>query len=570
MASHMMLNIRQAIRCQAAPRQLTTRCLGTFRVPPIRNEPNPTYAKGSLERQKLQEALDSLKQRLPIKVPLKISGQTVASKATGSQPIPSAHATTLAEYATATPDQVSEAIEKAMAAKEDWANTSFENRAAVFLRAAELIAGKYRYEIMAATMLGQGKNIWQAEIDSAAESCDFYRFNVHYAAELYKQQNTMNDAGIWNKMEYRPLEGFVYAISPFNFTAIGANLTAAPAIMGNVVIWKPSDSAIYAGYVLQKVLEEAGLPDGVIQFLPGDAEKVTKAVLEHPKFGALHFTGSTDVFRDLYGKIGDGIRSGLYESYPRVIGETGGKNFHLIHNSADIRNAVVNTVRGAFEYQGQKCSATSRLYVPESIWPKFKEELVAETEKLQVGPPEDFKNFIGPVIHERSWEKLDKVIQDAKADKEVELLAGGSTDKSKGWFIQPTIFQTRNPSHNLMKNELFGPILSIYVYPDAEYKQTMELIDRSTKFALTGAVFARDRTAIAEAEKALRQSAGNFYVNCKSSGAVVGHQPFGGGRASGTNDKATSTNLLSRFTSIRSMKEDLIGADEVEYPSNEV
>ncbi|SCN92244.1 probable delta-1-pyrroline-5-carboxylate dehydrogenase [Fusarium fujikuroi] len=541
MASHMMLNVRQAIRRQAAPRQVTIRCLGTLRVPPIRNEPNPTYAKGSLERQKLQEALDSLKQRLPIKVPLKNSGQKVASKATGSQPIPSAHATTLAEYATATPDQVSEAIEKAMGVKENWANTSFENRAAVFLRAAELIAGKYRYEIMAATMLGQGKNIWQAEIDSAAESCDFYKFNVHYAAELYKQQNTMNDAGVWNKMEYRPLEGFVYAISPFNFTAIGANLTAAPAIMGNVVIWKPSDSAIYAGYVLQKVLEEAGPPDG-----------------------------STDVFRDLYGKIGDGIRSGLYESYPRVIGETGGKNFHLVHNSADIRNAVVNTVRGAFEYQGQKCSATSRLYVSEPIWPKFKEELIAETEKLQVGPPEDFKNFIGPVIHERSWEKLNKVIQDAKTDKEVELHAGGSTDKSKGWFIQPTIFQTKNPWHNLMKNELFGPILSVYVYPDAEYKQTMELIDRSTKFALTGAVFSRDRTAIAEAETALRQSAGNFYVNCKNSGAVVGHQPFGGGRASGTNDKATSTNLLSLFTSIRSMKEDLVGADEVQYPSNEV
>ncbi|KAM0280676.1 hypothetical protein ACHAO9_011084 [Fusarium lateritium] len=516
-----MLNVRQAIRSRAAPRQLATRSLGTFRVPPIRNEPNPTYAKGSQERQKLQEALDNLKQRLPIHVPLKISGQTVSSKVTGFQPIPSAHATTLAEYAIATPEQVSEAIEKALAAKENWANTSFENRAAVFLRVAELIAGKYRYEIMAATMLGQGKNIWQAEIDSAAESCDFY-----------------------SKIEYRPLEGFVYAISPFNFTAISANLTAAPAIMGNV-----------------KILEEAGLLDGVIQFLPGDTEKVIKAVLNHPKFGALYFTGSTDVFRDLYGKIGDGIRSSLYESYPCVVSETGGKNFYLVHKSADIRNAVMNTIRGAFEYQGQKCSAISRLFIPESIWPEFKKELVVETEKLQVGPPESFKSFIGPVIHERSWEKL---------NMEVELLAGGSTDKSRGWFIQPTIFQIKNPSHNLMKDELFGPVLSVYVYPDGEYEQTMELIDKSTKFALTGAVFARDRTAIAEAEKGLRQSAGNFYINCKSSGAVVGHQPFGGGRASGTNDKATSINLLSRFTSIRSMKEDLVGADEVDYPSNEV
>ncbi|KAM5371005.1 hypothetical protein ACJZ2D_008202 [Fusarium nematophilum] len=573
MASRTIPSVRWAARAPTAsivtPARFS-RCLGTFRTPPIRNEPNPSYEKGSKERQKLQDALDSLKQRLPIQIPLKINGQQTASKATASQPIPSSHATILAEYPQATPEQVSEAIEKALAAKEGWENTSFENRAAVFLRAAELIAGKYRHDIMAATMLGQGKNIWQAEIDSAAESCDFYRFNVHSAAELYKQQNTMNDAGIWNKMEYRPLEGFVYAISPFNFTAIGANLTAAPAIMGNVVIWKPSDSAVYAGHLLQKILEEAGLPEGVIQFLPGDAELVTQTVLDHPKFSALHFTGSTDVFRKLYGRTGEGVSSGLYESYPRIVGETGGKNFHLVHGSADLRNAVVNTIRGAFEYQGQKCSATSRLYVAESIWPEFKKQLVEETEKLQVGPPEDFRNFIGPVIHDRSWERLNKVIKDAKADKEVELLAGGSADKSKGWFVQPTIFQTRNPSHDLLKTEFFGPLLTIYVYPDAEYEQTLSLIDKTTKFALTGAVFARDRTAIAAAERGLRQSAGNFYVNCKSSGAVVGHQPFGGGRSSGTNDKATSTNLLSRFTSIRSMKEDLVGADEVEYPSNRV
>ncbi|UPL00282.1 hypothetical protein LCI18_011216 [Fusarium solani-melongenae] len=546
------------------------RAFGTFKTPPIRNEPNPSYEKGSKERQELQKALQSLKQKLPVKLPLEISGQNVKHSATARQTMPSSHQTVLAEYPLTTSEQVSEAIESALEAKKKWQDMSFNDRAAVFLRAAELIATKYRYEIMAATMLGQGKNIWQAEIDSAAESCDFLRFNVHYAGELLKQQNTMNDAGVWNRTEYRPLEGFVYAISPFNFTAIGANLTVAPAIMGNVVIWKPSDSAIYSSWLLQKILQEAGLPKGVIQFLPGSPETVTDAVLKHPEFAALHFTGSTDVFRSLYGKIAEGVVSGAYVSYPRIIGETGGKNFHLVHGSADIRNAVVNTIRGAFEYQGQKCSATSRLYVAESVWPEFKEELIAETEKIQVGSPEDFSKFVGPVIHQRSWEKLDSVISKAKADKEVTILTGGHTDKSEGWYIQPTIFQTTNPHHDMLKTEFFGPLLTVYVYPDAEYEQTLSLIDKSTKFALTGAVFARDQDAIKAAEEGLRQSAGNFYINSKSSGAVVGHQPFGGSRASGTNDKATSTNLLSRFTSIRSMKEDLVGAYEVEYPSNKV
>ncbi|KAL6355207.1 hypothetical protein LRP88_11456 [Fusarium phalaenopsidis] len=546
------------------------RAFGTFKTPPIRNEPNPSYEKGSKERQELQKALQSLKQKLPVKLPLEISGQNVKHSSTAYQTMPSSHQIVLAEYPLTTSEQVSEAIESALEAKKKWQDMSFNDRAAVFLRAAELIASKYRYEIMAATMLGQGKNIWQAEIDSAAESCDFLRFNVHYAAELLKQQNTMNDAGVWNRTEYRPLEGFVYAISPFNFTAIGANLTVAPAIMGNVVIWKPSDSAIYSSWLLQKILQEAGLPKGVIQFLPGNPETVTDAVLKHPDFAALHFTGSTDVFRSLYGKIAEGVASGAYVSYPRIIGETGGKNFHLVHGSADIRNAVVNTIRGAFEYQGQKCSATSRLYVAESVWPEFKKELIAETEKIQVGSPEDFRNFVGPVIHERSWEKLDSVISKAEADKEVTVLAGGHTDKSEGWYIQPTILQTTNPHHDMLKTEFFGPLLTVYVYPDVEYEQTLSLIDKSTKFALTGAVFARDQDAIKAAEEGLRQSAGNFYINSKSSGAVVGHQPFGGSRANGTNDKATSTNLLSRFTSIRSMKEDLVGAYEVDYPSNRV
>ncbi|KAJ0334573.1 hypothetical protein COL5a_000634 [Colletotrichum fioriniae] len=505
------------------PLERSIRGFGTFKAPPVRNEPN-TNAKSVLAKQYL----------------------------------PSEHSVTLAEYAQTTPEQVSMAIDRALEAKPAWENTSFKDRAAVFLRAAELIAGKYRYDIMAATMLGQGKNIWQAEIDSAAES-----------SQLYNQQNALTDAGIMNRTEYRPLEGFVYAISPFNFTAIGANLTVAPAIMGNVVLWKPSDYAIYSSYLLQKVFEEAGLPAGVIQFLPGEPEAITSAVLNHSKFAALHFTGSTDVFRQLYGKIGDGVASGRYESYPRLIGETGGKNFHLVHGSADIRNAVVNTVRGAFEYQGQKCSATSRLYVAESIWPEFKEMLLRETKVLKVGSPEQVDNFIGPVIHERSWRKLRDVIEDAKKDPAIELLAGGHTDNSRGWFVSPTIFKTNDAQHKLMKNELFGPILTVHVYPDAKYEEMLPVIDSTTQYGLTGAVFARDRSAIEAAERGLRHAAGNFYVNSKSSGAVVGHQPFGGGRASGTNDKATSVNLLTRFTSMRSMKEDLVGADAVLYPSNE-
>jgi 1-pyrroline-5-carboxylate dehydrogenase len=340
--------------------------------------------------------------------------------------------------------------------------------------------------------------------------------------------------------------------------------------MGNVVLHKPSDSAIYSNYLIQSILEEAGLPESVIQFLPGEPQETTKVILDHPKFAALHYTGSTEVFRSLYGKIGQGIAEAKYEGYPRIIGETGGKNFHLIHSSADVRNAVVNTVRGAFEYQGQKCSATSRLYVAESVWPEFKEQLVAETEALKVGTVEKASNFIGPVIHERSFNRLDKVITEAKDDKSLTLLTGGKTSKGEGWFITPTIYQTTNPNHKLMCTELFGPILTVYVYADSEFSKMPALIDSTTGYALTGSVFARDRSAIRLAEDQLRQSAGNFYINSKSSGAVVGHQPFGGARGSGTNDKATSTNLLSRFISMRSLKEDLIGADEVQYASNEV
>lgn len=427
---------------------------------------------------------------------------------------------------------------------------------------------------MAATMLGQGKNAWQAEIDSAAELVDFLRFNVQYAEELYAQQPVHNSPGVWNRVEYRPLEGFVYAVTPFNFTAIAGNLPGAPALMGNVVVWKPSDSAIASNWLLYNILLEAGLPKNVIQFVPGNPEEVTKVVLAHRQLAALHYTGSTAVFRKLYGSIATGVAEGRYQGYPRIVGETGGKNFHLVHESADIENAVVQSVRGAFEYQGQKCSATSRAYVPKSMWPKFKEHLVAETEALSIGPPTDHKNFIGPVIHAGSFKKLSGVIDAAKEDKELELLVGGKYDDSKGFFIHPTIYVTANPKHHLLSTELFGPVLCIYVYDDASsvsaFTEVCTLIDSTSDYALTGSIFATDRAAIRHAEDTLRNAAGNFYINCKSTGAVVGQQSFGGARASGTNDKAGSMNLLGRFVSMRSIKEEFSPTLKVGYPSNEV
>lgn len=377
-----------------------------------------------------------------------------------------------------------------------------------------------------------------------------------------------------SRIEYRALEGFVYAISPFNFTAIGGNLPGAPALMGNVCVWKPSPSAIASNWLVYNIFKEAGLPPNVIQFIPGDAEEVTKTVLAHPKFAALHYTGSTAVFRSLYGKIAAGVADGQYKSYPRIVGETGGKNFHLVHSSADVDNAVINTVRGAFEYQGQKCSATSRAYVPSSLWEKFKAGLVKETEKLKVGPPSDFGNFIGPVIHEAAFKRLSGAIDEAKNDKELTLLTGGKYDGSKGYFVHPTIYQTSNPNHDLLSRELFGPVLVIYVYDDASpaeaFEKVCKLVDETSEYGLTGAVFATDRNAVRYAEDALRNSAGNFYINCKSTGAVVGQQPFGGARASGTNDKAGSASILSRFVSMRSIKEEFVSVKAVEYPSNEM
>ncbi|KAK4101666.1 delta-1-pyrroline-5-carboxylate dehydrogenase 1 [Parathielavia hyrcaniae] len=557
------------------PRTANMTTMATFKVPKVANEPNQHYAKASAQRAGLTAAIETLQKKGALEVPLVVGAKEIKTSSTGAQVNPADHQTTVATYSQASPQHVRTAIDSALAAKADWESLPFADRAAIFLKAADLVSTKYRYDIMAATMLGQGKNAWQAEIDAAAELCDFFRFNVQYAEELYAQQPAHHAPGVWNRVEYRPLEGFVYAVSPFNFTAIAGNLPGLPALLGNVVVWKPSDSAIASNWLLYNILVEAGLPRDVIQFVPGNPEEVTREVLAHPKFAALHYTGSTAVFRKLYGQIGAGVAEGRYQSYPRIVGETGGKNFHLIHPSADLENAVVQTVRGAFEYQGQKCSATSRLYVPASVWPRFSARMVEETQKLAVGDPRDHKNFMGPVIHEASFQKLSGVIDGAKDDKDLELLTGGSYDKAKGYFVQPTIYRAKTPDHKLLSTELFGPVLTVYVYDDAEdpvgaFSRACELVDTTNEYALTGSVFAADRAAVRFAEEKLRNAAGNFYVNCKSTGAVVGQQPFGGSRASGTNDKAGSINIVSRFVSMRSIKEEFNATARVEYPSNEV
>ncbi|KAI6381657.1 hypothetical protein MCOR25_001127 [Pyricularia grisea] len=573
---HQLRRAPSALR-QISTSQIRMSTIASFKIPKVANEPNQHYAKGSPSREGLTAALSALKQKGAVEVPIVVGGKEIKTSSTGTQVNPADHQKVIATYSKASPEDVSRAIDEALAAKKDWESLPFHDRAAIFLKAADLISTKYRYEIMAATMLGQGKNAWQAEIDSAAELCDFLRFNVQYAEEMYAQQPVHNSPGVWNRVEYRPLDGFVYAVSPFNFTAIAGNLPGAPALLGNVVVWKPSDFAIASNWLLYNILLEAGLPKGVIQFVPGDPEEVTRVVLSHRQFAALHYTGSTAIFRKLYGQIGAGVAEGKYASYPRIVGETGGKNFHLVHSSADLENAVIQTVRGAFEYQGQKCSATSRLYVPKSMWPRFRERLAEEVNKLKIGDPGDHGNFIGPVIHEGSFKKLSGVIDEAKNDSKLKLVAGGKYDSSKGYFVHPTIYETTDPAHKLMSTELFGPVLVAYAYDDdlhgdpaAAFGKICEVVDSTSEYGLTGAVFATDRAAVRFAEDKLRNSAGNFYINCKSTGAVVGQQPFGGGRASGTNDKAGSMNLLGRFVSTRSLKEEFNATTSVLYPSNHV
>ncbi|KAI6034987.1 Aldehyde/histidinol dehydrogenase [Pisolithus orientalis] len=540
--------------------------LGSFKVPLVDNEPLKGYAPGSPERRALEAALVEMEQQLPFEIPCIVNGQEIRTGKLAKQPIPSDHARHLCSYHEADTTTVAAAIEGALAAKAQWEAMPWNDRAAIFLRAAELVSGKYRYKLMAATMLGQGKNAWQAEIDAAAELTDFFRFGVKYMEELYSQQPPKNTAGSWNRVEYRPLEGFVLAVSPFNFTAIGGNLPGAPALVGNVVVWKPSPAATYSNYLVYRILAEAGVPPGVIQFVPGPPPEVVAQCINHPNFAALHFTGSTFVFKKLWKDIAANVDK--YKGYPRIVGETGGKNFHLIHRSAEIRNAVLQSVRGAFEYQGQKCSALSRLYVSSSVWEGgFKDQFLSEIARIKVGPPQDFRSFMGPVIGRPAFDRILSYIQKAK-DAGGEILIGGTGDDSKGYFIQPTVILTKDPRSVTMQEEVFGPVVTVYVYQDDEFEDLLQLIDNTSAYALTGSIFATDRSALITATSKLRHAAGNVYYNEKCTGAVVGQQPFGGSRASGTNDKAGSVSLFYRFVSARSIKENFVGLEDFQYPSN--
>ncbi|KAJ5376898.1 hypothetical protein N7509_013784 [Penicillium cosmopolitanum] len=578
MSSSTLMNMRTAR--SFAPRlrlnparplvQLRGKATTPFRLPDPRNEPNPLYKRGSEERTKLEEALVKLRSQLPVQSSVFYNGQAQKSAQSWDQPLPAEHQTTFTNYPLATKEQTKAAIDAALGAKQSWQDTPFVDRAAIFLKAAELVTGKYRYDLIAATMLGQGKNIWQGEIDAAAELADFFRLNCNYAAEILERQPTRGSDGMWSRLDYRPLEGFVYSISPFNFTALGGNLISAPALMGNVVIWKPSPSNVYASQLVYNILLEAGLPKNVIQFVTGDPKTITDVALSHRDFAGLNFIGSSDVFRSLYGRIGEGIAKKTYREFPRVVAETSGKNFHLIHPTADISSAVNHTIRGSFEYQGQKCSATSRVYLPESRAEEFLTGLKAGVKEITMGNPDkDLEAFMGPVIHGRSFEKIKSIIDRSNKDPSVKLIAGGDYDGSVGYYINPTVYQVDTPDHQLFNEEIFGPVLAVYVYPDAEWSSTLKKVDEAGGgLALTGAVFAQDRTAIREAEDALRYSAGNFYINCKTTAALIGQQSFGGARASGTNDKAGSSDVLRRFTSPRLIKEEFFPQTGFTYPSN--
>jgi 1-pyrroline-5-carboxylate dehydrogenase len=496
-----------------------------------------------------------------IEIPVVIGGKDVTTGDLGTTVMPHAHRHVLARYHKATPGLVRQAIDAARAARQDWSRWAFEDRAAIFLRAAELLTTSWRDTINAATMLGQSKTAFQSEIDAACESIDFWRFNVHFAQELLAEQ-PLSDHTMWNQVEYRGLEGFVYAVTPFNFTSIAANLPTAPALMGGTVVWKPAASAMLSAHYLMQLLEEAGLPPGVINFVPGDPAMISSAALAHPDLGGVHFTGSTAVFNEMWKTIGASV--GSYRSYPRIVGETGGKDFILAHPSADVDQLAVAIVRGGFEFQGQKCSACSRVYIPRSIWPAVRDQVVGLIGDIRMGDVRDFRNFMGAVIDAKAFQKISGYIDDAR--KNAAILAGGGCDQSTGYFIQPTLVETTDPAYRLLREEIFGPVVTAFVYDDARWTETLALVDQTSPYALTGAVFARDRAAIMEASSALRYAAGNFYVNDKPTGAVVGQQPFGGSRASGTNDKAGSKLNLVRWVSARTVKENFNPPRDYRYP----
>ena len=535
---------------------------GFLSVPRPVNEPVFDYKKNSPERKEVLETYAAL-YNSTIDVPLYIGSKKIVTKERAKMAPPHDHKHTLGSFSMAEASHVTQAIDAALAASPDWENTSFEHRAAVFLKAADLIAGPYRARINASTMLAQSKNIFQAEIDAACEFADFLRFNVAFASDIYAQQPVQGD-GVINRLEYRPLEGFVYAVTPFNFTAIAGNLCAAPALMGNVVVWKPSDHQMFSAKIIMDIFEEAGVPPGVINLISGDPVMISNMVLDHPQFAGLHFTGSTEVFKHLWQQIGNKLTH--YRNYPRIVGETGGKDFIFAHHTADIQTVVTAITRGGYEFQGQKCSAASRIYLPASIADETLAGVVENIKSFSIGSPEDMNNFITAVIHENSFDKLVRYIEQAKTDKQVEILAGGTYDKSKGYFVHPTLLKTTNPHYTTMETELFGPIVTVYVYEDNEWESTLELVNNTSDYGLTGAIIAQDRHFIEYASGKLRHAAGNFYINDKPSGAVVGQQPFGGSRASGTNDKAGSALNLLRWVSARLIKETLVPAKDYRYP----
>lgn len=532
-----------------------------FKVPTPINEPVKSYAPGSKERAELKAQLAVYK-ATQTDVPMIINGKEVHTDTKVSMHPPHEKKHVLGHYSKGNASHVNAAIDAALAAKDAWENTSWEHRAAVFIKAAELLAGPYRAKINAATMLAQSKNAYQAEIDAACELIDFFRYNVQYMTELYSEQPDSNP-GMWNRLEHRPLEGFIFAITPFNFTSICANLCAAPAMMGNVVVWKPSEAQIYSAKVIMDLFKDAGLPDGVINLVLADGPETGDVIFNHKEFAGLHFTGSTGVFQNLWRTIGNNISK--YNTYPRIVGETGGKDYVLAHPTANANEVATALTRGAFEYQGQKCSAASRAYIPQSLWPSIKESLVKDLASMKVGTVEDFSNFINAVISETSFDKLAAYIDRANADDSVEVVAGGTYDKSEGFFIAPTVLRVDDPKYTTMCEELFGPVLTIYVYEDDKFEETMDLLDESSPYALTGALFAVDRQIIEKAAHRLRHTAGNFYINDKPTGAVVGQQPFGGGRASGTNDKAGSILNLLRWVSPRTIKETFVPATDYRY-----
>ncbi len=535
---------------------------GIFTPPAPINEPIKSYAPGSPERAQLKARIDELRGQV-LDIPLVIGGKEIRTGKLEPCVEPHDHGHVLARYHKAGPQEIEQAIAAANAAWTTWSELPLEARASVFLKAAELLAGPWRQTLNAATMLGQSKTAFQAEIDAACELIDFWRFNAHYLAQISREQ-PLSGPQMWNRLEYRPLEGFVVAITPFNFTSIAGNLPTAPALCGNTVLWKPASSSIYSAWFLMKLFEEAGLPPGVINFLPCSGGDISKVALPHPDFAGVHFTGSTEVFNTIWRTVGENL--GKYGGYPRLVGETGGKDFVFAHPSADVPTLCVALVRGAFEYQGQKCSAASRAYIPKSLWPALKEKLVAMVRELKMGDPKDFTNFLGAVIDQGAFEKIKGYIDGARTSKDAEILVGGTCDRSKGWFIEPTVIVAKDPTYVTMREEIFGPVLTLWVYDDAQMDAALKHCDEDSPYALTGAIFARDRAEIERLSARLRHAAGNFYVNDKPTGAVVGQQPFGGARASGTNDKAGSSLNLMRWLSARTMKENFVPPTDWRYP----